>query len=359
MSVTSHGPRTFYCFKDLPAEIQHKIWKMKIDEEIENLTEGRIIKVKQRKLKQTVGQRQEINEDSEPITDPLSRAVELFRNINSDTMIPLFEKAMLAEGYNWHIKEPHRDLDDNLIGMYSPQSLPPNIAALLLVNYDLTMLMEMRYSFECGIAKPMVFFNFELDTLFLSYKDVHIASKDLSFVRSMISALDDGRRKDWGKVEFLALELPPGSFQGVGPDTKNDVEFHPFIEVVLCYFPGLKELTVVYSDSSEVYEHDNLMFFEPICLKFALQALRWGLVENLQDFRSYDYTQGMNFRVKHYHELEPLVQGIPEYARGIEKNTGALLKVPGIESLFTKLIIGPAQQELLEDALHDCLGGDP
>ncbi|KAK6593312.1 hypothetical protein H4I96_11247 [Botrytis cinerea] len=323
MSVTSHGPRTFHYFKDLPAEIQHKIWKMKIDEEIENLTEGRIIKVKQRKLKQTIGQWQEINEDSEQITDPLSRAVELFRNINSDTMIPPFEKSMLAEGYNWHMKEPHRDLDDNLIGI---------------------MLMEKRYSFACGIANPMVFFNFELDTLFLSYKDVHIGSKNLSFVRSMIRALDDGRRKDWEKVKSLALELPTGSFQGV--------------EVILCYFPGLKELTVVYSDSSEVDEHDNLIFFEPICLKFALQALRWGLVENLQDFGSYDYTQGMNFRVKHYNELEPLVQGIPEYARGIEKNTGALLKVPGIESLFTKLIIGPAQQKLLNDALQDCIGGE-
>ncbi|TGO54113.1 hypothetical protein BCON_0112g00070 [Botryotinia convoluta] len=92
MSVALHGPKTFHRFKDLPAEIQHKIWKLKIDEEDENLTEGRIIKVMQRKLKQTIRQWQEISDDSESITDPSSRAMELFRNVNSDAMIPPCEQ---------------------------------------------------------------------------------------------------------------------------------------------------------------------------------------------------------------------------------------------------------------------------
>ncbi|KAF7909913.1 uncharacterized protein EAF01_003631 [Botrytis porri] len=358
MSVVLHGHETFHRFKDLPAEIQHKIWKIKIDEEIENLTEGRIIKVIQRKLKQTIRQWQEINEDPQSITDPLSRAMELFRDINSDAIKPPFEMAMMAAGHNWHVEQLQRDLDENLIGMYSPQSIPPNIAALLSVSYDLRMLMEKTYSFACGIAKPMVFFNFELDNLFLSYKDFHIASNDLSFVRSLIDGLDSGRRKDWGKVKFLSIELPTRYFQRVGPDTEYDVAFHPFIEVVLLYFTGLKELTVVYSDYSEIDEHDNLIFFEPICLNFAIQALRWGLVENLQDFESYDYAQGMNFRVRHYYELQPLVQGIPEFARRMEENTGAHLKVPGIGSLFIKLIIGPTRQRMLEDAHQDCLGSN-
>lgn len=254
MSAALHGRQTFHRFKDLPTEIQFKIWKLKIDEEVENLTEDRIIKVKQRKLKQTIRQWLEINEDFQSITDPLSRAMELFRNINSEATIPPYEQGPVDQGYNWHMKEPQRDLDENLIGMYSPQSLPPNIAALLSVNCDLRMLVEKTYSFACGIAEPIVFFNFELDTLFLSHRDMHIASNKLSFYNSLIYGLDGGRRKDWEKVKFLAIEVLVTEFSGVGRENKYDIDFVKFISVIFCYFTSLKELRVVFKDHSEAGE---------------------------------------------------------------------------------------------------------
>ncbi|TGO18292.1 hypothetical protein BTUL_0011g00990 [Botrytis tulipae] len=353
MSTALHGPQTFHRFKDLPTEIQLKIWKLKIDEEIENLTEGRIIKVKQRKLKQTIRQWLEINEDSQSITDPLSRAMELFRNINSDATIPPYEQGSIDQGYNWHMKEPQRDLDENLIGMYSPQSLPPNIAALLSVNCDSRMLVEKTYSFACGIAEPMVFFNFELDTLFLSHRYMHIASNKLSFYNSLIYGLDGGRRKDWEKVKFLAIEVLVTELSGVGQENKHDIDFVKFISVIFCYFTSLKELTVVFKDHSEAGEQDDLIFFEPVRLHGAITVLQWGYVEDLQDFENYDLSPAP--RLAYYDEIKLLLSRISISARNIEKLTGAPFHVPEVESMFQKVILGPGWQRALEDARQDYL----
>ncbi|TGO60877.1 hypothetical protein BOTNAR_0138g00040 [Botryotinia narcissicola] len=332
MSAALHRPQTFQRFKDLPTEIQLKICKLKIDEEIENLTEGRIIKVKQRKLKQTLRRWLEINENSQSITDPLSRAMELFRNINSDATIPPYEQGSIDQGYNWHMKKPQRDLDENLIGMYSPQSLPPSIAALLSVNCDLRMLVEKRYSFACGIAEPMVFFNFELDTLFLSHRDMHIASNKLSFYNSLIYGLDGGRRKDLGKGQIPSHRSPGYRVFWSG---------------------SLKELTVVLKKHSEAGEQDDLIFFEPVRLHGAITVLQWGYVEDLQDFENYDLSPAL--RLAYYDEIKLLLSRILISARNIEKLTGAPFHVPEVESMFQKVILGPGWRRALEDARQDYL----
>ncbi|TGO28664.1 hypothetical protein BPAE_0024g00090 [Botrytis paeoniae] len=292
--------QTPYRFKAI-----HKIWKLKIDEEIENLTEGRIIKVRQQKLKQTIRQWQEINEDSQSITDPSSRAMELFRNINSDAVIHPWEQGGLDRGYSC-------------------------IAALLSVNYDLRMLVEKKYSFACGIARPMVLFNFDLDTLLLSGKDMHIASYYIGFFRSLINGLDGGRRKDWKKVKFLAIEVPTRYFTGVGPETGHDINFYGFIGIILCHFTDLKELTIFDSCVGDLLETYKTLK-DTITVIAALLNLYTTVSSNIE------------------------LRKIPAFARRVELDTGAPFKVPGVESLFIKSIIGPGWWRDLEDAHQDYL----
>ncbi|KAF7881892.1 uncharacterized protein EAF02_006580 [Botrytis sinoallii] len=276
----------------------------------------------------------ENNKDSQSITDPLSRAMELFRNINSDATIPPYEQGMIDLGHSWHMKEPQRDLDENLIGMYSPQSLPPSIAALLSVNHDLRMLVDKTYSFACGIAEPMVFFNFELDTLFLSHKDMHIASNKLGFCNSLFSGLDGGRRKDWEKVKFLAIEVMVGDFCGLLRENKYDIDCFLFISIIFCYFTSLKELTL------PVRPHDAFTF------------LKWVCVEDLQDFENCDLDPP---RHVYYHVIKRLLSHISSFARHIEKLTEAPFHVPEVESMFQKTILGPGWQRKLEGARQNGL----
>ncbi|KAF7927373.1 uncharacterized protein EAE97_010048 [Botrytis byssoidea] len=268
--------------------------------------------------------------------------MEFFRNINYDATIPPYEQGSIDQGYNWHMKEPQRDLDDNLIGMYSPQSLPPSIAALLSVNCDLRMLVEKRYSFAFGIAEPMVFFNFELDTLFLSHRDMHIASNKLSFYNSLVYGLDGGRQKDWEKVKFLAIEVLVTEFSGVGRENKHDIDFVKFISVIFCYFTSLKELTVVFKDHSKA-----------VRLHGAITVLQWGYVEDLQDFENYNLSPAP--RLAYYDEIKLLLSRISISARNIEKLTGAPFHVPEVESMFQKVVLGSGWQRALEDARQDYL----
>ncbi|KAJ8068870.1 hypothetical protein OCU04_002554 [Sclerotinia nivalis] len=65
MSATDYVLKSFHCFSDLPVELRCKIWKFKVDEEINNLATGRIVKLIQRRLKKTVGQWQEMNTDAQ------------------------------------------------------------------------------------------------------------------------------------------------------------------------------------------------------------------------------------------------------------------------------------------------------
>ncbi|KAF7865435.1 hypothetical protein EAF04_006410 [Stromatinia cepivora] len=352
MSAKDYVLKTFHCFSDLPAELRHKIWKFKVDEETSNLANGRIVKLIQRRLKKTVGRWQEMNTDTQQSPEAWSQAMDLPQNIDPDTMSLLTEKEMLALGQTWHLKDTQAALSENLVGMYSPQSLPPTVAALLSVCHESRMVMEKAYSFACGITKPMVFFNFELDTLYLSYKDIHIGSEYLGFERTLLYALDAGKQEDWEKVKFLAIELPADQFRGATPNswTENQISFQPFMADILRYFPGLKEMSVVLRDYSEADEKDSLILFEPIIPLLAWSALMFGYLENFEDFNSYDYDQGMNIRANYHDILDPLVGSMPAYAEYAEKNGEPPLRVPDLNSLFTKIVIGPTWEKKLEDA---------
>ncbi|KAJ8068871.1 hypothetical protein OCU04_002555 [Sclerotinia nivalis] len=203
----------------------------------------------------------------------------------------------------------------------------------------------------------MVFFNFELDTLYLSYKDLHIGSEYLGFERILIYALDAGKQKDWEKVKFLAIELPANQFREAPPNSwiENQIQFHPFIADILSYFPGLKEMSVVLRDYSEADEKDSLVLFEPIFPLLAWSALMFGYLENFEDFNSYDYDRGMNIRAKYHSVLDPLVGDIPAYSEYAEKNGEPPLRVPDLNSLFTRIIIGSSWEGELEDARQEYL----
>ncbi|KAI9641695.1 hypothetical protein NHQ30_009551 [Ciborinia camelliae] len=354
MTDITQVPKTLHRFPDLPAEIKHMIWKLKVDEEIESLTEGRVVKLLQRSMKKTIRQWQKERDTARSNSNafqPLKHPI----NIDPDFKpVSLLTKSEIRGlGHAWYPKGMQEILNQQLVGMYSPQSLPPTIAALRSVCHDAKLAVEKTYSFACGITEPMVFFNFELDTLYLSYQDLHINSEILDdFEWSLINALDAGKQEDWSKVKFLAIELPVHEFDGVGRPRPagHNIQFQPFMADILRYFPGLQELYVVLGDYSDVDEKDDLILFEPIHLSNACYALHLGALEYFDDFDSYDYDVGPYIRPRYRDVIDPLVGGLQAYAAYAESIGDLPVTVPDLNSLFTKIIIGPTWKRRLDDA---------
>ncbi|KAB8296388.1 hypothetical protein EYC80_009138 [Monilinia laxa] len=354
MSKISQTPRTFTQFPDLPAELQQKIWKFKVEEEIANLTSGRVIKLTQRKLKMTVSQWQKNQSRTPTHTQTTPGSTFPFpKNFNPGTMSLRTGEEMLALGQTWRPKGMQKALKQHFVGMYSAQSLPPPIAALISVCYSARRAVEKSYTFACGLTKPMVFFNFNLDTLYISHKDIHLGTQRMNFIQKLHCTLRAGRPEDWARVKFLGIELPADEFRGVGRDKVNrrPLPFQPYMAEILRYFPGLVEFSVVLGDYTDGDERDGLMLFEPINIPKTKLALAKGLLEDFEDFETYDYDSCIvNVRPRYYHDLDPLVGGLQSYAEYAETIGDPPLTVPDLDCLFTKIIIGPRCERELEEA---------
>lgn len=319
-----------------------------------NLT-PRVVKLRQRVLKKTVGQWQQAMSSSEPSLNDFTD-MEPPQNIDRDTMSLLSEKEMLALGYTWNLTNIYDASHEKLVGMDSPQSLPPTISALLSVCHDSRMALKKTFTFACGITQPMVFFNFELDTLYLSYKDFHIGSEYLGFERTLFYALNAGKKEDWAKVKFLAIELPVWQFEGVDSNAQNTTPFPPFMVSILRYFPGLKEMSIVLRDYSYPGENDNLTLFQPINPQLAFFALELNQLKSFEAFETYDYNQGQgrSIQTRYCDQINDLLVDLADYVKWAEAFGESPISMPN--RLFTKIIIGPIWEEKLEGARQRYLG---
>ncbi|RAL64919.1 hypothetical protein DID88_001511 [Monilinia fructigena] len=175
----------------------------------------------------------------------------------------------------------------------------------------------------------------------------------MNFIQKLHCALRAGRPEDWTRVKFLGIELPADEFRGVGRDKVNRrlLPFQPFMAEILRYFPGLVEFSVVLGEYTDGDERDGLVLFEPINIPKTKFALAKGVLEDFEDFETYDYDGCIvNVRPRCYHDLDPLVGGLQSYAEYAETIGDPPLKVPDLDCLFTKIIIGPKCERELKEA---------
>ncbi|CZR63024.1 uncharacterized protein PAC_12921 [Phialocephala subalpina] len=215
-------PRQFTCFPKLPQEIRLTIW-----EYAAHAQEPRVVSIKQRPLKKTIGDWEKENKTLWPPRE--------------DTDAPQLQRGRLSKD---ELREWVADLagtssyqEANLMGIACETPPPP----VMLVCREARIAAGNVYkcAFACPNSNPETDINFKHDILYLGWENFRLYTLPVSAIGAPQVDAWNGFRKtdgeDLAKVENLAIKLPPRA-RGMGPEG---------IAAILRIFRGVQTLSLI------------------------------------------------------------------------------------------------------------------
>ncbi len=298
----------FRRFPDLPPELRLRIWTAA-------LPGPRLVKIKQRLLKKTIGEwevetRQlwpimqgdlEMADQSKDKNERRDDADEEGNEAGSDrnsTYGPWWpyaneiehRRVVIREDLAFAVRVSGEDLSDkniynkaNLVGIFSECST----TEIMFACREARAVFLRHYTpvFSCTGSFPQTYFDFEIDTLYLNH---HVFSHYSNFegLASVRHDIEDRLRiedtENLKRIERLAVLVDPEDYTPIDPKPKEEV-----LADILRTFGGVRQFSLIAEDFADFLD-DELSLIDPIdiekaitvfkdyCVDIATEELKYG-----------------------------------------------------------------------------------